>query len=115
MIKPSIRKGCMSCGNKLIKLREKITRQCDDCAKKALEGFTDMSEGKIKSGFKKVIEARLGSSTNKEAEETIIKDKLKNTVSGHRKKIVKQLSKKKEFKGMTLEEINKEVNKFTKL
>lgn len=113
--KPSIRKGCMSCGSKLITWKEKLTRQCDSCAEKALEGFQDMSEGKMKSGFKKVIDARLGTSTNKEAETKAIKDTIHKTVSGHRKKIEKRLRKHKDFKHMSNEEISKEVDKFARL
>lgn len=51
----SIRKGCFWCRDPLLSVKEKVLRSCNGCARKSLEGFDNISHGKIKEGKDKVI------------------------------------------------------------
>ena len=101
----SIRKGCLRCGVKLITFKEKVTRTCSSCARKALEGFDKMAAGKVKEGFKQVVEGK----TPGEVE--AIKSTVKEVLGSKRKKLIKALKK----KGLTEEEITEGLDKFDKM
>lgn len=103
-----IRKGCMHCSAKLIKLREKISRTCDKCGLEAREGFQKMSEGKFKEGFQKVTDT-LFNGEPKKVEDT--KKTIKIGLEKKRKTIEKKLRK----KGIDQETIDKELNNFSRL
>lgn len=94
----SIRKGCIQCGSPLTTSKEKITRTCNYCANKALEGFQDMSEGKFKEGFNKVLSTNKGIDSIKEG---IIRDRMNRSLTKRRKKLEKHLRK----KGLSEDEI----------
>jgi len=97
----SIRKGCFHCGSPLLSFKEKATRTCNSCASRALDGFQEMSEGKFKSGFKKVI------GDKSVAEQSSVKSALKKGLS-RRKSLEKRLRR----KGLSEEEIKSGLEEF---
>ena len=105
MVFISIRKGCLRCGVKLLTFKEKVSRTCSSCARTALEGFDKMAAGKVKEGFKQVVEGK----TPGEVE--AVKSTIKGVLSNKRKKLIKALRK----KGLTEEEILEGLEKFDKM
>ena len=100
-----LRKGCQHCNNKLETIKEKITRTCTMCARKALEGFDRMSKGEFKEGMNDVLRVmHLVSEKDKE----IVKGQMKAALTKKRKTIYRKLKK----KGLTEEEIEKHMVSF---
>ena len=106
-MKLTIRKGCSSCGAKLITFKEKVSRNCEACAQKALEGFSKMSQGKIKEGFTQVLAVKGLSKKQGLA----VKGTVKTVMSKRKKKLYKALKK----KGLSQEEIEEGLRRFGEL
>ena len=98
----SIRKGCFRCGRPLTNFKERVTRTCETCAKKALDGFQQMSEGKVKDGFKTVTTGY----SDQEKEE--INNTIDNVLAGKRRRVEKVMRK----KGYTDEQIKEGLDAF---
>jgi predicted nucleic acid-binding Zn-ribbon protein len=99
--KTSIRKGCQRCGGQLITFKEKVLRTCNNCAADALDGFQLMSEGKVKEGFKTVLQGK------SIAESRAVKEKINQGLSkNNNKRLEKALNKAAKKNGLTKEQID---------
>jgi hypothetical protein len=85
---------CMTCKGELKTMKEKVSKTCNDCGRKAAEGFEDMAKGQFKQGFKKVIDARfMRDDPEGEAKKKIVEHKMGVALSRKEAKIRKKLQK----------------------
>ena len=95
-------KICLWCGRVLETKLERITRACNKCSRKVQTGFQNMSEGKIKEGFKEAMSVPFARNL----------EQGKQTISGTIKRQRKKIISKAKRKGISEEETKEALKMF---
>jgi len=100
---------CTSCGAELKTKKEKLTRTCDVCARAAHQGFQEMSQGKFKQGFQRVMDVKFARDPKRQ---DAVKDKMQAAMRKKRKKIRRNLEKKVKKGELSREQMEEGLRQF---
>lgn len=104
-------KRCNNCGTPLKTRKERFTGTCDVCARQAHEGFEMMAQGKMKKGFKQVMDVKFAKGSD-DSRRRAVEAQLKASLKKDRNRIRKKLEKKVKKGEMTSEEMEQGLKEF---